>query len=202
MNNLNIIILFFLLAFGIDTHAQNNFKAAVVGGFTAAQLGGDSISGYDKLGFTFGGRLSYALSQRLDLSIDLLYSQRGSRDEIGFSTTGNNTTVLNYLELPVYLSFNDWYIDKEDYYKVGIFGGLSYSNLITAESTNSILSGREGEFKSHDFSARVGVYYAFTKKLTFRTYYSDSFTKILEGQLFNTNSLDSFYWTFRIEYNL
>lgn len=203
MNKFNIIILvFFVFVVNKNLHGQNNFKASIVGGLSAAQLGGDSISGYDKLGFTFGGKLGYTLNDRLELNFELLYSQRGSSNKLSFSQNGENVTALNYLEIPVYLTFNDWKVENEDYYKVGIFGGFSYGYLISANSTNNLLSGREGEFKNNDFSARAGVYYSFSKNLTFRAYYTDSFVKLLKGGLFNTNGLDSFYWTFRLEYNL
>ena len=205
MNKFNILILIFFLFIingsQIDVFGQNKFKAAFVGGFTAAKLGGDSISGYDKLGITLGAKLGYPLNERLELNFELLYSQRGSRKNLGFSNSGDDVTFLNYLEIPVYVTFNDWKVEKGNYYKVGIFGGLSYGYLINATSTNNLLQGREGEFNQSDISARVGVYYSFSKSLTFRTYYTDSFVKLVEGNLFNTESLDSFFWTFRLEYN-
>lgn len=205
MNKFNIFILtFFIIMINGSQNglfAQNKFKAAAVGGFTAAQLGGDSISGYDKLGFTLGAKLGYPLNERLELNFELLYSQRGSRETFGFSNSGENVTFLHYLEIPVYISFNDWLVEKDGYYKVGIFGGLSYGYLINATSTNNLLAGREEEFNQNDISARVGVYYSFSKSLTFRTYYTDSFVKLVEGNLFNTDGLDSFFWTFRLEYN-
>lgn len=205
MKSFNIIMtVFFLGLFFLSSRelqAQNKFKAAAVVGLTAAQLGGDSLSGYNKLGSTFGLHLRYAVNKQFDLNIELLYAQRGSRRQFGFSKSADNTTQLNYLEIPVYLTVNDWLIEKENYYKVGLFGGLCYGFLISANSTNNILMGRESEFKEHDISARAGVYYAFTKNLVFRTYYTDSFIKLVEGDLFNTDGLDSFFWTFRLEYN-
>ena len=203
MKSFNIFrILFFclLLVSTVSLSGQNKFKAAAVGGFTAAQLGGDSISGYDKLGFTIGASLNYAISKKFDLSMDLLYAQRGSRASLGFSNSGSNTTSLNYLEIPVYLTLNDWLVEKENYYKVGLFAGLTYSYLISASSTNPILSGRENEFADSDLGLRAGVYYAFTKNIVFRCYYTDSLINLVEGDLFNTDGLDSFYWTFRLEY--
>lgn len=206
MNKYNIRLIIFIVGAVLlcqnALFCQNKFKAAAVGGITAAQLGGDSISGYDKLGFTFGGKLGYSLSDVVELNFELLYTQRGSSNSLSFSNSGFNVTSLNYLEIPVYLTFNDWLIEKEDYYKVGIFGGFSYGYLISANSTNNILAGREDEFRTNDISARAGVYYSFTKSLTFRTYYTDSLVKLVEGELFNTDGLDSFYWTFRIDYNL
>ncbi len=196
-----LIFIFFNFLSTYEIKAQNIFKASVVGGITAAQLGGDSISGYDKMGFTFGLKLGYDIGKNFDLNMELLYSQRGSRDNFGFSNSGNNTTSLNYLEIPVYLTLNDWLIEKENYYKVGIFAGLTYGYLISATSTNRLLMGRESEFKDHDISTRLGVFYAFSKSLVFRTYYTDSLIKLVEGNLFNTNGLDSFFWTFRLEYN-
>ena len=108
MNKFNILILIFFLFIingsQIDVFGQNKFKAAFVGGFTAAQLGGDSISGYDKLGITLGAKLGYPLNERLELNFELLYSQRGSRKNLGFSNSGDDVTFLNYLEIPVYVT--------------------------------------------------------------------------------------------------
>ena len=205
MDKLNIriicafFVLFFLAAQSLEAQ-ENRFSASAVAGISAAQLGGDSIAGYDKMGMTVGLRLSYDFESKFDVSMELLYSQRGSRSSIGFSSSGSNTTVLNYIEIPVYVTLNDWLIEKEDYYKVGIFGGLSYGYLISASSTNNILRGRENEFNDHDISLRVGVYYAFNKNLIFRTYYTDSLVDLVQGDLFNTDGLNSFFWTFRLEY--
>lgn len=205
MKSFNIILVVFL--FGIlmllpgETYSQNRFKAGIAAGMTASQLGGDSLSGYDKLGFSFGARLSYGVGKKYDLTMELLYSQRGSRESVGFSNSGPQSTSLNYLEIPVYFTINDWLIESGNYYKVGLFGGLTYAYLISVNTSNPILSGRESEFQDHDIAARVGVYYAFTKNITFRTYYTDSFVKLIEGDLFNTDGLDSFFWTFRLEYN-
>lgn len=205
MKSFNIILVAALMTVWAlplaQAQAQNKFKASVVAGLTASQLGGDSLSGYDKLGMTVGARLSYEVGDRYDLSMELLYSQRGSRESIGFSGSGKQATALNYLEIPVYFTLNDWLIEKENYYKVGIFAGLTYGYLISVTTGNPILQGREGEFRNHDISARAGVYYAFNKNITFRTYYTDSFIKLVEGDLFNTQGLDSFFWTFRLEYN-
>lgn len=205
MKNFNIILqitFFCILFFTTGSLAgQNKFKASAVLGITAAQLGGDSLSGYDKLGMTTGLRLGYDFNSKFDIAMELLYAQRGSRQSLGFSDDGENTTVLNYVEIPVYVTLNDWFIENGEYYKVGIFGGLTYAYLITATSSNPLLKDREGEFNDHDLAARFGVYYAFNKNIILRTYYSDSLFKLLEGGLFNTDGLDSFYWTVRLEYN-
>ena len=200
-SNMKVFLIIFCALLGLSLNAQNVFKGSAFGGFTAAQLGGDSLSGYDKLGITVGLKLSYRLSDRFDLSMDLSYVQKGSRESIGFSNSGSATT-LNYTQIPVYLTLNDWYIDKEDYYKVGAFLGLSYSYLIGVSTENNILKGKEGLFNKSDLGARIGCYYSFSKSLTLRIFYTDSFLNVLESsELFRTTALDSFYWTFRMEYN-
>jgi len=201
-HNIILIALLGSLFFCLDgkLYGQNKFKASAVAGISAAQLGGDSISGYDMLGMTVGLRLGYDFKSRFDVAMELLYSQRGSRSSLGFSRSGSNVTALNYIEIPVYVTINDWLIEEENYFKVGAFAGLSYGYLISAESTNPLLDGRESEFKEHDIGVRVGVFYAFTKNIIFRTYYSDSLINLVEGDLFNTDGLNSFYWTFRLEY--
>jgi len=199
--NLRILILFCLIS--QVSLGQRAFDASIVGGITAAQLGGDSLSGFNKLGFAAGLKLSYDLDDKFDINMDLLYVQKGSRESLGFNNSGDDATTLNYVELPVYFQINDWYIEKEDYHKVGAFVGLSYSYLIAVGTSNNILTGQENNFKSHDISGRIGVYYSFSKRLTFRSYYTDSFVNVLDSDmLFRTNALDSFYWTFRLEYNL
>lgn len=204
MKKYNIILKGLLILYmclpALQLSGQYKFKAAAVAGLTAAQLGGDSLSGYNMLGSTIGARLSYSIGKSFDANIELLYAQRGSRQNFGFSSSSANATQLNYLEIPVYITLNDWLIEKENYYKVGIFAGLCYGYLISADSSNNILDGRESEFKDHDISGRIGVYYAFTKNIIFRTYYTDSFVKLVEGDLFNTDGLDSFFWSFRLEY--
>ncbi len=195
---------FCLLFFSVTAlHGQQKFKASVVMGVTASQLGGDSLSGYDKLGLSTGLKLTYDLNNLFDLNLDMLYTQRGSRSTLGFSNSGTSATALDYLELPFYVGINDWYIEKEDYHKVGAFLGLSYAYLFSVRTSNNILQGQEGAFNKHDFGPRLGLYYSFFKNLTFRVYYTDSFLNVLDSdQLFQTNALDSFNWTFRIEYNL
>jgi len=188
--------------FNADLSAQRKFKSAAILGFTAAQLGGDGISGYDKLGMVAGLKLGYPIKEKIDVNMDLLYSQRGSRSKFGFGNSPDSTTTLNYLEIPVYVTINDWFVEDENYFKVGVFAGLSYGYLISVNSDKEIFLGNEDVFNKNDLSGRLGIYYSFTKSLTFRTYYSDSFLKLFESEeLNNTESLDSFFWTFRMEYN-
>ena len=90
MNTFNIKIFLLCLCFFVveKSQGQNKFKAAAVAGLTAAQLGGDSISGYDKMGFTFGGHLRYDIGSKLDINMELLFTQRGSRNSFGLSSGG------------------------------------------------------------------------------------------------------------------
>lgn len=200
---MNLRNLFFIFLTIGSLSAQRSFDAAATFGMTASQLGGDSISGFNKLGIVAGLKLSYPISEKFDVSMDLLYAQKGSRSSLGFSNNDNDATTLHYLELPVYVSVNDWYIEKDDFHRVGAFAGLTYGYLFSVTTSNNILTGQELDFKSNDISGRMGIYYSFTKSLTFRIYYTDSFVNVLESDdLFRTNSLDSFNWTFRLEYNL
>lgn len=199
---MNFRILIFISLITMQLGAQNKFSAAATLGFTAAQLGGDGISGYDKLGMVAGLKLGYPISKKWDLNMDLLYSQRGSRSSFGVGSGVDSLTKLNYIEIPVYITLNDWYVESENYNKVGAFAGLSYGYLISVQSNQRIFDGNEGSFNKTDLSGRIGVYYSFTKSLTFRTYYTDAFLRLYNSEeLNNTDSLDSFFWTFRLEYN-
>ena len=106
-NAIKIVVLL-CIAFNINAlQAQSRFKGGIVGGFNAAQIDGDESAGYNKLGLNAGIRGLAELGGRLQLSIDMLYSQRGARTSSKESFV-NRTCTLNYLEVPVLLNIRDW----------------------------------------------------------------------------------------------
>ncbi len=96
-------ILFFTMLFALSfsAHAQRNqrFKAGILAGVTAAQIDGDASAGYNKVGLQAGLRGIVLLNQKQDASIEILFTQRGSRNEA--KTPPFFKTTLNYIEVPV-----------------------------------------------------------------------------------------------------
>ncbi len=129
----NIVFLFLLLLLGNAAQAQVGVGSRFSGGFLAgvnlSQLDGDSSIGYRKIGINVGIRGAVQFSPRTRMSVDLLYSERGSRSSDNAIT---RVITLNYLEVPVMFHYLDWETrDKgsEAYYKVGVSAGLIYSRL-------------------------------------------------------------------------
>lgn len=121
-----------LLASPSQADAQQRFKAGLIAGVTAAQIDGDQSAGYHKLGLQGGLRGVTILSPKQEASIEILYSQRGSRNQP--KTFPEFSTTLGFIEVPVQWHYNDWLVEGEDnepdWYRVQFNVGLSYSRLL------------------------------------------------------------------------
>ncbi|MEM9990361.1 MAG: outer membrane beta-barrel protein [Bacteroidota bacterium] len=136
--------LFALLLFTATLLAQR-FEGSLVAGTTFAQLNGDNLAGYNKLGLVAGGRVAAVLNPKWRLSMDILYSQRGSRrGEREVSTY--HRFALNYVEVPVMIYLTDWKIE---------FGtGFSYNHLInySIEDINGEDATQVFDLKNNDLA--------------------------------------------------
>ncbi|MCI5080098.1 MAG: PorT family protein [Saprospiraceae bacterium] len=156
MRTFSILLMFSLLfCFSQQLEAQR-FKAGIVAGINLSQLDGDDLVGYNRIGINAGGKVAAVLTDRLELGMELLYSQKGSNR----SRTDNfNSTFdeirLNYVEVPVMLSFTDW--------KFQVNGGFSYARLIDYR-VEDFLEGdvtESFEYNQNIFSIVVGATYFF-----------------------------------------
>ena len=189
------------LALG-SLNAQNIFKASAVMGFTLAQIDGDGLLGYDKVGLSAGLKIAYPLEDKLDIGMELLYSQRGSQS--GFLAGGATIqqTHLDYFEIPIYVTLKDWYIEKDGYHKIGIHAGFSYGYLLNITSANGLYEQDINEFNTSDISWLIGPSYSPNPRWTFTARFTRSFTKLFKSNRFiNTDSLVSYFWTLRTEFN-
>ncbi len=148
------------------------FRAGAVLGFTASQIDGDDSYGYNKLGLQAGIKSLIRLGRRTDLSIEFLFSQRGSQsrftrdpDENFFSLT------LNNLEVPILFHYYDWLGvsgDDKEFYRVSFDAGLSFARLIGYSVSDDVAAIRlvpDGGFlEKNDFSICAGVCYYINPK--------------------------------------
>ncbi len=101
---------------------EQRFRGGLIAGINMAQIDGDRLYGYNKLGFNAGVKVNTILTERWQLSLELIYSQQGSsrsKNDLGSSYQRFN---LNYVEVPVMINFLDW--------KLHFSGGLVYGRLI------------------------------------------------------------------------
>ncbi len=131
--NVFLFMLLSITAFG------QRFGFGATAGLTFSQVNGDRLAGYDKLGIEAGLRTNILLTDRWDLIVELLYSQRGSASEITFG--GDNAGYalqLNYLAIPVMAELKDWEVkddDNEKFHRIRLAGGIVYGRLFEATET-------------------------------------------------------------------
>jgi hypothetical protein len=137
------------------------FYGGLLLGANFSQVDGDSYAGYHKVGLNAGGIVYTQFDEHLALSLEILFSQKGSRghrvQESGQQGTYITTYKidLNYAEVPIQLN----YFDRR---KSHFGAGLSYSQLITAKETietippDPNLVGKVFPFKKADLNFILG----------------------------------------------
>jgi opacity protein-like surface antigen len=191
----------------------NQFEAYIVAGFSAAQIRGDDLAGFDKLGLEPGIGVWYDLSSNMSLGVELLYSERGSRTEI-FPNNSEPQLVykINYATVPLVFTIRDWYFEEDDhsYYKVFAQGGLSFGRLIKAsvEDDFGIYPSTDAftdRFNKNDLSFLVGIGMWFNHKTGASIRYNRSITKLYDkadNPDINAGDLVPFHLSLQLLYKL
>lgn len=132
MQKWKVLLLFlFLTGLGLTSISAQRFRASLIGGCNLAQLDGDDLSGFNQIGVNAGGKVAAVLSDRWQLSLEMLFSQQGShrtRDDLYFGQY--DKIRLNLVETPVMISFKDW--------KFHVSTGFSYARLISYRAESPI----------------------------------------------------------------
>ncbi len=178
---------FFILCITLiinNLSAQNRFGGGVVLGFNAAQMDGDFAAGFHKVGLNVGLRGTARLNNdgRWLLTTEMLFSQRGARSVDSDNVSPDWKATLNYLEVPVLISYLDWAQNDGAYYKVHFTAGLSYGRLFGSNITFPFTHPREAVdvFEQNDLSYTAGLSYFMNRNWGFTWRYSRSL-----GYLFN-----------------
>jgi hypothetical protein len=153
-----------------QSYKQNRrFKAGLLLGTTFAQIDGDKHSGYSKGGLQGGLRGVAIFTDEIELSFELLFTQKGSKSK-DVSETARRLGVrkplnmrLNYMEVPIMLNYRFDEVDKL-FYKFEIHGGLAYSRLLEYKITEinarvegeTIFNEIAKEFQRNDLSLVLG----------------------------------------------
>jgi hypothetical protein len=182
------------------------FSGGLVVGTNFSQVDGDRYAGYFKVGVNAGAVLYTRLSQSLAISMELLFSQKGSSSNYRQGFDSSHSTIvsqkinLNYAEIPVMLNL----YDKR---KSHLGAGLSYSQLISADE-KVVISGRytydpdKYPFKKRDINLILGANLNLVKGLyaNLRFQYSISpIRSIVDSELARSKQYNNL-WTLRIMY--
>jgi hypothetical protein len=120
-------------------------------GSNFCQVDGDNYAGYYKTGLNIGGIGYLRLHKDFALSFELLYSQRGARDNgVRYSPIDSATLITKYrintpyVEIPVMIN----YFDK---HKSHFGTGISYSRLLNATESMEADNGYTIDFSKFPF---------------------------------------------------
>lgn len=164
------------MSWGAGLFAQR-FGAAIVLGPSLSQVQGEGNAGYDKLGFSGGLQGIVFLSDRFDMYVDLLYSQRGSRSSlIDRSFIDRNGFDLDYIEIPVSFVIKDWIQEAEDgmkYGKLGLYGGASYGRLVRSRAIGFDQEAAD-QVSSNDLSLLAGLRFQWNRNWALNVRYTRS----------------------------
>lgn len=168
MRHFTTVILIGFLLFGLSevtaqsrSEKESTFGLSILGGINLSQIDGDNFKGYNNIGLYAGLRGSMKFTSTMQMRIELLYSQKGSKFE---STQGaangekDRHIKMNYAEIPILFAYR---FNRESS-KVALWveGGVSIARLIKSDVKDSdnptdkefIFSEIEDDFKPMDFS--------------------------------------------------
>lgn len=197
-----------ILGLSLTSHAQGIFGATLLAGFNAAQIDGDDEVGFNKVGLNLGIRGDIYVTDKIQAGMELTWSQRGSRSPIftGQDFVGPQLKIdVDYIQVPVIVKFNDWYIEEGDYYRVNVLAGFSYGRLISSKAVDSKFDGMTNElFKKNDIGLHLGASYLFNEKWGITIRWNRGLTRVFDHRdsPLISRSLVSRYLTFRLEYSL
>ncbi len=86
------------------------FKAGIVGGVSFAQIEGDDVSGYSKFGANAGGIVAVDINEKFQLSLEILYAQKGAASGISGRQQGLVAAFKiqhEYVEIPIVFHYKD-----------------------------------------------------------------------------------------------
>ena len=190
--------------------SAQRFNAGFVLGVNASQIDGDRAAGYNKLGISAGVRATTYLTDKADLSFDILYSQRGSQSEFNLGSNFIPFKIkVNYIEVPILFNYKDWLVEDDDnvsYYKITISGGVAYSRLFQTEIDDgapaSSLVPLQDFFKKNDVSIVIGAAFNITEHIGVMVRWTRSVTPIYKAgdSVINAPSFIGKFLTFHTFY--
>lgn len=205
MNNKFKLIFFLILVLNvvcfIDLYSQK-FGGGITVGFNASQIDGDKLAGYHKIGWNAGLNTSYNLNDPWQLNVDFLFSQRGSKSQlIPDDDEQIQKITLNFVELPVYISYQDWNIEDR-YYKIQGFAGLSAGRLFSVKNALGDDDINSDNFLKNDISYLIGAKFMFSKNIGITGRYTRSVFRMYRNPDDGSKSLIGYFLNFSLFYKI
>lgn len=125
---------FFLTSVNAQKYKGQRFKVGAVAALNSAQVDGDKIFGYRKLGVQAGIQGIAMLNKKQYLSMEFMISQRGavtSTDDVGSRRSAYMTIRSNYVEVP-FLYHRALNLSDDKPWGTELYTGLSVGRLLGA----------------------------------------------------------------------
>jgi hypothetical protein len=167
MKNLILFSVFSVLLLSTVKIEAQNIKGGVQLGFSASQISGDQLAGYNKPGL-YGGVFAYAqFSDRSAFQMEINFVQKGSHknahpDKGDYAKYNLN---MNYIEVP--LLYKYYIYDGQ----IALVAGLSYAQLIgdaVEKDEGGIITQyvTSPQFKAWELGVQAGIEYQFKENWT------------------------------------
>ena len=184
------------------------FYTGVVVGSNFTQVDGDNFAGYHKMGLNVGGIGYIQLKKHLALSFEILYSQKGSKSDMGKFLVTDTTVWINsyhitanYAEIPLMINYFD---SRKSHFGIGVSYNRLVSSSETATTDPSVATNFNAfPFKKNSFDALAGAKLHLWKGLFLNVRFQYGIVPM------RTKSPDGFYraekqynnmWTVRLMY--
>jgi hypothetical protein len=184
------------------------FSAGIIVGGNATQVDGDNYAGYHKFGLNLGGVAYAHFSDHVAASIEILYSQKGSRGHFAQLSTNRAFSIrkyniaLNYAEIPLQIHYFD---QRKSHFSAG----FSASRLISSKETATtepvqVVDFEPYPFRKMDYNIVAGGSLHLWEGLYFQARFQYSLRPIRENDLpvefSGRNQQFNNMWTVRLMY--
>ena len=186
-------------------YEDRKFYGGLTMGGNFCQVDGDYFAGYYKVGVNVGGVMYARLSEHWAGSLEILYSQKGSKSN-GARAIGSGVVItdyginLNYAEIPVMLNYYD---DGKSFWGAG----LSYSRLGTSNETVTtdppqVYNQSQFPFRKSDVNLLLGASLHLYKGLFVNARFQYSVLPIRDNipQSYTRSGQYNNLWVFRLMY--
>jgi len=141
------------------------FYGGLVAGANFAQVDGDYFAGYHRVGANVGGIVYAQLAKHIAVSLEILYSQKGSKSDQEKAPVDPRVVIrsygikTNYAEVPVMINYFD---RRKSHFGVGVSYGrlVNSSEYISADSLGKPLNldfNVKYPFKKDEFDLVAGA---------------------------------------------
>lgn len=164
LNKIYAISILFVLSMGVS-HAQS-FRGGFLAGFTASQIDGDKLDGYNRPNLKIGFLTELKKRRRKPstFGFELVYQGKGSSTWIKQGGTGPDRKIrLHYAEL---LPYYKYYISKN----TSVRGGIAIGYLLSADKLleGEVYDIEDGTFNDVSFEGNIGIQTKIAPKLYFQ----------------------------------